>query len=153
MNYGDVPTELTNEMVLMFDKLLQKSEERLEPSLIGLSPAERENCGGTGLNCISNGRKMLSVAREFEYAFGIEVDVDEFAYDMNQHDKALWMLERLQPLVQKLEDTVIASRFQVFLHTFEVFANARASADPSLSRAMDRLEEELFPKRNRTGNP
>ena len=149
MDHDNAPDQFTNEMLVWFDKQLQKAEDRLEPLMVCLSDSERETFQCAGGQAVTAGRKALEVAQAFEYAVGIEVDVEEFTRQMNQHDKALWMLQRIQPFVQKLEDTVTAARFQLFLHTQDVWCEAKASEDPGLARAAVALEQVVFPKRNR----
>ena len=149
MDHDDAPDQFTNEMLVWFDKQLQKVEDRLEPLMVGLSAGERDTFQCAGGQAVTAARKALKVAQEFEYALGIEVDAEGFARELNQHDKALWMLQRIQPFVQKLEDTMTAARFQLFLHTQDVLCEARASEDPGLARAAVALEQVVFPKRNR----
>ena len=149
MDYQHTDNHITHQTLTWFDRQLQAIENRLEPTMTGLSPSERETCHNTGWQSATPARNALELAQSFESAFEHNVDIEAFASDMDRHERALWMLQRIMPFVQKLEDTVTATRFQLFMHTHDVMTCAQQSHDPALEQAAVTLEQSLSPARSR----
>lgn len=139
MSQNLISMQVTNPMVLAVHEALGRIEETL-PDLISLEPGDRRGLMLMGPRSEPFARKTLRVLEQNPKIVPPSLDVAGAQADLAAYDQLQPLLERVQRLVSRLDDTVAVLGSDVMDVALEGYAQIKLSGG---AEGLDELRREL----------